>query len=126
MGGKHSGREGGARASRTARSEAALLCVALGAVLAMPVAGWLGARHTPRLLTLTGLVFMVALPLPGFAGSVPVLRGALVLMGAGAGLDGRVHERAREPGRAGVGRGGQSSFHAAFPGGCRDRARGAL
>ena len=46
---------------------AALLCVALGAVLAMPVAGWLGARHTPRLLTLTGLVFMVALPLPALS-----------------------------------------------------------
>jgi predicted MFS family arabinose efflux permease len=93
---------------------AALLCVAFGAMLAMPVAGWLGARHTPRLLTLTGIVFMLALPLPGFADSVPVLAGCLLLMGAGAGsMDVCMNARASRV-EQGWGTAIMSSFHAAF------------
>ncbi len=93
---------------------AALLCVAFGAMLAMPVAGWLGARHTPRLLTLTGLVFMLTLPLPGFAGGVPVLAGSLLLMGAGAGsMDVCMNARASRV-EQGWGEAIMSSFHAAF------------
>jgi len=80
----------------------------------MPVAGWLGARHTPRLLTLTSLAFMVTLPLPGFVTSLPALAAALLLMGACAGsMDVCMNARASRI-EQGWGRAIMSSFHAAF------------
>ncbi len=93
---------------------AALLCVAFGAMLAMPLVGWLGARHVPRLLTGTALVLMLALPLPGLVGSVPALAACLLLMGAGAGsMDVCMNARAsrvEQEWDAPI----MSSFHAAF------------
>ena len=92
----------------------ALLCVALGAMLAMPLVGWLGARHTPRLLTGTAVLLTVALPLPGLAGSVPVLAVALLLMGAGSGsMDVCMNARASRVEQE-WGAPIMSSFHAAF------------
>ena len=92
----------------------ALLCVAFGAMLAMPVAGWLGARHVRRLLTWTGVLFMLALPWPGFVDSLPLLAASLLLMGAGAGsMDVCMNARAAEVER-GWGQPIMSSFHAAF------------
>ncbi|MBV8916051.1 MAG: MFS transporter [Acetobacteraceae bacterium] len=93
---------------------AALLCVAGGAMLAMPLAGWLGAKHVKLLLTGTGIVFMLALPLPGLAANLPVLAGTLLLVGAGAGsMDVCMNARASEVERR-WGAAIMSSFHAAF------------
>jgi hypothetical protein len=92
----------------------ALLFVAFGAVLAMPVVGWLGARHVPRLLSATALLLVLALPLPGLAASVPMLAACLLLMGAGTGaMDVCMNARASRLEQAW---GGpiMSSFHAAF------------
>jgi predicted MFS family arabinose efflux permease len=92
----------------------ALLCVAFGAMLAMPVAGWLGARHVRRLLSWTGVLFMVALPWPGWVGSLPLLAASLLVVGAGAGsMDVCMNARASEVER-GWGQAIMSSFHAAF------------
>lgn len=92
----------------------ALLCVAFGAMLAMPVVGWLGARHVPRLLSGTAVVLMCALPLPGIANSVPVLAACLLLMGAGAGsMDVCMNARASRVEQE-WGAPIMSSFHAAF------------
>lgn len=92
----------------------ALLCVAFGAMLAMPVVGFLGARHVPRLLSATAVVLMVALPLPGVAGGVPALAACLLLVGAGAGsmdvcMNARASRLEQEWGAPIM-----SSFHAAF------------
>ncbi|GAC1479698.1 MAG: MFS transporter [Acetobacteraceae bacterium] len=93
---------------------AALLAVAAGAMLAMPLAGWLGARGIPRLLSWTGLAVMLALPGPGLAPSLFLLAPALLLMGAAAGsMDVCMNARAAEVERAG-GHPIMSSFHAAF------------
>lgn len=92
----------------------ALLCVAFGAMVAMPVAGWLGTRHVPLLLTGTGALFMAALPLPAFASSVPVLAACLLVLGAGAGsMDVCMNARASRLEQE-VGQPIMSSFHAAF------------
>ena len=92
----------------------ALLAVALGAMLAMPLTGWLGARRVPRLLSGTGVFLMLALPWPGFADSLPVLAATLLVFGAASGaLDVCMNARAAEVER-GWGRAIMSSFHAAF------------
>ena len=92
----------------------ALLCVALGAVLAMPLAGWLGARGLRRLMLGCGLLLAAALPLPGLAGGAAALGGTLLLFGALSGaLDVWMNARAAELERRG-GRAIMSSFHAAF------------
>ena len=93
---------------------AALLCVAAGAMVAMPVTGGLGARGFRWLLTATGIGLVVALPLPGFVTGGAALAGVLLLLGAAAGsLDVAMNARAsrfeQEAGRAVM-----SSFHAAF------------
>ena len=93
---------------------AALLCVAAGAMVAMPVMGWLGARGLPWLLTASGIVLVLVLSLPAFAGGLVTLGGVLLLLGAAAGsLDVGMNARAsrfeQESGRAVM-----SSFHAAF------------
>jgi MFS family permease len=92
----------------------ALLCVALGAMLAMPLAGWLGAKHARRLPTGTGVLFTLALPLPALAPNLAMLAAALLLVGAGAGsMDVCMNARASEVER-GWGAAIMSSFHAAF------------
>jgi MFS family permease len=64
----------------------ALLGIALGAVVAMPVSGALLVRFGSRRLTrLTLALFCIALPLPALAASLPALLGALVLLGAASG-----------------------------------------
>jgi MFS family permease len=64
----------------------ALLGIALGAVVAMPLAGALLVRFGSRTLTrLTLALFCVALPLPALAGSLPALMGALALLGVASG-----------------------------------------
>ena len=91
-----------------------LLCVAVGAMMAMPVAGWLGALGYRRLLAAMGAALVVTLPLPGFVTSGAELAGVLLLLGAAIGsLDVGMNARAsrfeQEAGRAVM-----SSFHAAF------------
>ena len=93
---------------------AALLCVAAGAMVAMPVMGWLGANGARWLMTAAGLALVVVLPLPGVVGGVVALGGVLLLVGAAAGsLDVGMNARAsrfeQDSGRAVM-----SSFHAAF------------
>jgi MFS family permease len=64
----------------------ALLGPAIGAVVAMPLAGALLVRYGSRRLTRATLVlFCVALPLPAVAPSLPVLVAVLALLGVGAG-----------------------------------------
>lgn len=92
----------------------ALLCMAAGAMLAMPVAGWLGARGPRWLVAGTGTSFAVALPLPGFAGGGVELGASLLLMGAAAGsLDVLMNARASRF-EQGTARPVMSSLHAAF------------
>jgi len=60
-----------------------LLAMAAGAVLALPVAGWLVGRMGSRLVTsVAATALCVALPLPVLSPSVPLLSLALVLLGA--------------------------------------------
>jgi len=64
----------------------ALLGAALGAVVAMPLAGALLVRFGSRRLTrLTLALSCVVLPLPALAGSLPALMGALALLGVASG-----------------------------------------
>jgi MFS family permease len=64
----------------------ALLGIAAGAVVAMPLAGALLVRFGSRTLTrLVLALFCLALPLPALAGSLPALAAALVLVGVAAG-----------------------------------------
>lgn len=93
---------------------AALLCVAVGAMLAMPVAGWLGAKRVPRVLTLTCVFLAVALPLPGLVGNGVALAATLLVLGAAAGsMDVCMNARASRI-EQGWGAAIMSSFHAAF------------
>lgn len=66
-----------------------LLCAAIGALIAQPTAGWLiGRVGSRRVTTVLGLLFCLAMVLPGMAASVPVLMVALFIMGAfNGGLD---------------------------------------
>ncbi|PYM51182.1 MAG: MFS transporter, partial [Candidatus Rokuibacteriota bacterium] len=60
-----------------------LLFMALGAVLALPLGGWLVDRFGSRLITsLAALVFCLALPWPLLSRDVTCLVTALVLLGA--------------------------------------------
>src|SRR3989442_306587 len=60
-----------------------LLFMALGAVLALPLGGWLVDRFGSRLITsLAALVFCLALPCPLLSRDVTCLVTALVLLGA--------------------------------------------
>ncbi len=103
----------------------ALLGIALGAVVAMPVSGALLVRFGSRRLTrLTLVLFCIALPLPALAASLPALLGALVLLGAASGsLDVSMNAQAvmveqrygRRPPRASSGRHGRSPCSARSP-----------
>ena len=93
---------------------AALLCVAGGAMVAMPVAGWLGGRGFRGLLTACGVGLAVVLPLPGLVSGGVALGGVLLLVGVAAGsLDVGMNARASRFEQA-TGRAVMSSFHAAF------------
>jgi len=60
-----------------------LLCMALGAVLALPLAGWLVDRFGSRIMTSVAAVgFCLALPLPVISPNLAVLSLALALLGA--------------------------------------------
>jgi MFS family permease len=64
----------------------ALLGIAIGAVVAMPLAGALLVRVGSRLLTRATLALTcIALPLPALAGSLPALMAALALLGIASG-----------------------------------------
>lgn len=65
----------------------ALAAIAVAALPAMPLAGRLMDRHGPtRLVPASMLLFAVATLLPGFATSLPLLVGALLLVGATTGV----------------------------------------
>ncbi len=64
----------------------ALLCMALGALIAQPTAGVIIGRFGSRVVTsVMALAFCVAFILPGFANSLPLLMLALFFVGAGNG-----------------------------------------
>jgi fucose permease len=66
---------------------AVLLCMALGAVLALPLAGWLTSRvGSHRSTACAALGLCVALPLPVVSPSVALLSLSLVLLGACNGM----------------------------------------
>lgn len=105
-----------------------LLGFAVGAVAAMPLAGWFGPLHgSGRATWVSGLAFAAALALPPLAPSLGVLIAIAVLIGAANGaLDVSMNAHA-----SGIERGwGQpimSSFHAAFSlGGLAGAAAGGL
>jgi len=91
----------------------ALLAMAAGAVVALPVAGWLVARvGSRRVTTAAAIGLCVALPLPVLSPSVALLIPALALLGAfNALLDVSMNAQAVEVERA-YGRAIMSSFHA--------------
>jgi hypothetical protein len=93
----------------------ALLGVAAGALVAMPLAGRLVARHGSRPVTRAGAVaFAVALGLPALAPSLPLLCLALVVLGAGNGaLDVAMNAQAAAVERR-YARPIMSRFHALF------------
>src|SRR5262249_6815551 len=64
-----------------------LLCFAVGAILTMPAAGWLGLRWGSHRVTVgAGLACIPALLLPGLAPSLPALMVATLLLGAAKGM----------------------------------------
>src|SRR3954452_9747131 len=64
----------------------ALGLVALGALVAMPVSGWMSARGGSRRTTRFAFVwFCVALPLPALAPAYALMLPAALLLGAGNG-----------------------------------------
>jgi len=93
----------------------ALLAMAAGAVLALPLAGWLIGRFGSRVMTgSAAAAFCLVMPLPVFSPSLPVLGLSLALLGALNGLlDVSMNTQAAALERA-VGRPIMSSFHALF------------
>jgi MFS family permease len=93
----------------------ALLAMAAGAVLALPLAGWLIGRFGSRVMTRSAAAaFCLAMPLPVFSPSLSVLALSLALLGALNGLlDVSMNTQAAALERA-VGRPIMSSFHALF------------
>jgi len=93
----------------------ALLAMAAGAVVALPLAGWLVGRFGSRVMTLSAAAaFCLAMPLPVFSPSLPVLALSLAVLGALNGLlDVSMNTQAAALERA-VGRPIMSSFHALF------------
>jgi len=94
---------------------AVLLCLGLGSLLAMPLAGALSGRlGCRRLMVITTALILLALPLLALAPSPLVLGGALFLFGAGVGaMDCTMNMQAvaveRDAGRAMM-----SGFHAFY------------
>ena len=92
-----------------------LLAMALGAMIALPLAGWLIGRFGSRTVTrVSASAFCLALPLPVLSPSLPLLALALVLLGACNGLlDVAMNTQAARVERR-YGRALMSSFHALF------------
>ena len=64
----------------------ALLCMALGALIAQPLTGIvIGKQGSRTITTVMALAFCAAIILPGFAGSLPMLMLALFVVGASNG-----------------------------------------
>jgi Major Facilitator Superfamily len=60
----------------------ALLAIAIGSLMSMPIAGWMVARHGSRIVALVaGSLYCAVIPLPLLAPSLPVLVVALMLFG---------------------------------------------
>ncbi|WP_198038308.1 MFS transporter [Skermanella stibiiresistens] len=93
----------------------ALLGIACGSLLSMPLAGLLAARHGSRVVTLTAaLLFCVATPPLLLAGSLPLLLVFLVLFGVFNGaMDVAMNAHGVAVERA-IGRPVMSSLHAQF------------
>ncbi len=93
----------------------ALLAIAVGAIVAMPLAGALAARLGSRTASRIGAVlYSIALPLPILAPSVPLLFVAAALFGFAMGLlDVAINSQAVEIERA-RGRPSMSAFHGFF------------
>jgi MFS family permease len=106
----------------------ALFAFALGAIIAMPLAGQLAPRFgSGRATALLGAAFVIALPLPAFAPNMAVLCVVLLLLGAANGaLDVSMNGHAstiETQWRAPI----MSSFHAAWSaGGLLGAATGAM
>jgi MFS family permease len=92
-----------------------LLAMALGAMIALPLAGWLVGRFGSRTVTRASAVaFCGALPLPILSPSLPLVALALVALGACNGLlDVSMNTQAAAVERR-YGRALMSSFHALF------------
>jgi predicted MFS family arabinose efflux permease len=92
-----------------------LLCFAVGAILTMPAAGWLGLRWGSHRVTIgAGLACVPALLLPALAPDLVALMGATLLLGAAKGMM-DVSMNAHATGVEQVwGAPIMSSFHAAF------------
>jgi MFS family permease len=107
---------------------AALLAVAVGALIAMPLIGWAVSRMGSRpVVTCAVLAFAGALALPPLAPSLPLLAAALLLYGIGAGsLDVSMNSQGVVVERR-YGSPIMSSLHAAFSfGGMAGAALGGL
>ena len=91
----------------------ALLCMAIGALVAQPTAGWVIGRVGSRRVTVVmALANCAALLLPGFAPSLPILMVTLFLVGASnGGLDVAMNAQAALVERR-YGRPIMNSFHA--------------
>ena len=92
-----------------------LLCLGVGSILAMPIAGILASRFgCRRVLSVGTLLICLALPLLATASSVPLLIAALFIFGAGLGaVDSTVNLQAVIVERA-SGRNMMSGFHGLF------------
>jgi MFS family permease len=92
-----------------------LLAPALGAMIALPLAGWLVGRFGSRAVTrASATAFCLALPLPVVSPSLPLVALALVVLGACNGLlDVSMNTQAAAVERR-YGRALMSSFHALF------------
>lgn len=106
----------------------ALLGLALGALLAMPVAGGLVARFGSRPVTrAAALAFAASLPLPPLAPDLVTLIAALVVQGAASGVLGVAMNAQAATVERGYGRPIMASFHALFSlGGLVGAAAGGL
>jgi len=90
----------------------ALLSLSFGALVAMPVAGLLVARHGSRLITAIGMVgALIALPLPVIASNLFLVACALACLGAAVGaMDVAMNSQAVEVEKR-LGRPTMSTFH---------------
>ncbi|BDI29864.1 MFS transporter [Capsulimonas corticalis] len=91
----------------------ALLAIAVGALIAMPVTGWLAARWGNQRMAMAGLILLcAALPLAALAPSALLLGLALLLLGMGNGTTDVSQNAEAVLVERGWGRPIMSSFHA--------------
>lgn len=93
----------------------ALFAFAVGAIVSMPVSGWVVGRLGSRAPTaMAMLIYVAVIPLPILAGTIPLLFAALFLFGVLlGGFDVLVNVQAAEV-EAGRGKPTMSSFHAFY------------